>query len=156
MEPGNLLVYLQGLSKEWATFIVAMLPLSELRAAMPIGITLGLSPTKAFWLSVLGNSVIILPVLFLLEPFSNSLMHFKPWKLFFARLFNKAKEKGSIPQILAAAGIMVFVALPFPMAGAWGGCIAASFLRIKLRYALPAILLGVLISGIIVLSVYPR
>ncbi len=48
---------------------------------------------------------------------------------------------------------MLFVAVPLPMTGAWSGCIAASLFKIRFRYAFPAIFLGVVIAGLIVLAV---
>jgi uncharacterized membrane protein len=114
---------------------------------------MGLTPAKAFWLSILGNSARIIPTLFLLEPVSNALMHFGPWKRFFEWLFAKTRAKGDLIQKYEAIGLMLFVAVPLPMTGAWSGCIAASLFRIKFRYAFPAIFLGVLIAGVVVLSV---
>lgn len=142
-----------GSSKEWTTIIIAMIPIAELRGSIPAALAMGLSPLKAFVLSIIGNSIFIVPVLFLLEPVSNMLMRFKPWKRFFEWIFEKTKQKGDLIQKYEALGLMLFVAVPLPMTGAWSGCIAASLFRIKFRYAAPTIFLGVVIAGIIVLSV---
>ncbi|MDP2913450.1 MAG: small multi-drug export protein [Candidatus Omnitrophota bacterium] len=144
---------LQGISKEWVTIIIAALPVAELRGAIPVGLMMGLSPAKSFFLSVLGNSIPIIPVLFLLEPVSNRLRRFKLWRAFFDWLFKMTMKKGDIIQKYEALGLMIFVAVPLPMTGAWSGCIAASLFKIKFRYAFPAILLGVAIAGLIVLAV---
>ena len=144
---------LQGLPKEWVTLIISALPIAELRGSIPVALMMGLSPAKAFWLSILGNCAIIVPTLFLLEPISNALMRFKPWKRFFDWLFERTKAKGDLIQKYEAIGLMLFVAVPLPMTGAWSGCIAASIFRIKFRYAFPAIVAGVLLAGVIVLSV---
>ena len=144
---------LKGIPKEWITIIIAALPIAELRGSIPAALMMGLSPAKAFLLSLLGNSIIIVPVLFFLEPVSNSLMRFEPWKRFFNWLFERTKEKGDLIQRYEAIGLALFVAVPLPMTGAWSGCIAASIFRIKFRYAFPAIFLGVVGAGIIVLSI---
>lgn len=144
---------MEGLPKELITIIIAALPISELRGSIPAALMMGLSPLKAFLLSILGNSLIIIPVLFLLEPVSNALMRFKPWKKFFDWLFERTKAKGDLIQKYEAIGLALFVAVPLPMTGAWSGCIAASLFRIKFRYAFPAIFLGVVGAGIIVLAV---
>lgn len=144
---------LKGIPKEWVTIIIAALPISELRGAIPVALMMGIEPLKAFFLSILGNSLPIIPVLFLLEPVSNALMRFKPWKRFFDWLFERTKAKGDLIQKYEAIGLMLFVAVPLPMTGAWSGCIAASLFRIKFRYALPAIFLGVILAGVIVMSV---
>ena len=149
----TLLQFLKGLPKEWVAIIIASLPISELRGSIPVAMAMGLSPMKAFWLSVLGNSLPITPILFLLGPISNGLMRFKPWKRFFDWLFEKTKAKGELIQRYEALGLLLFVAIPLPMTGAWSGCVAASLFRIKFRYAAPAIFLGVVIAGVIVLTV---
>ncbi|OGW83440.1 MAG: hypothetical protein A2987_03210 [Omnitrophica bacterium RIFCSPLOWO2_01_FULL_45_10] len=147
---GNLF---QGLSKEWITIILAALPISELRGSIPAALMMGLTPVKGFFLSILGNSLPIVPTLFLLEPLSMRLRRFKLWKKFFDWLFERTKAKADLIQKYEALGLMLFVAVPLPMTGAWSGCIAASLFKIKFRYALPAIFCGVIIAGIIVLSV---
>lgn len=144
---------LKGIPKEWVTVIIAAIPIAELRGAIPAGLIMGIPPLKAFLLSVLGNSIPIIPVLFLLEPVSNRLRHFKPWRAFFDWLFETTRKKGDIIQRYEALGLMLFVAIPLPMTGAWSGCIAASLFKIKFRYAVPAIFLGVIMAGAIVLTV---
>lgn len=145
--------FLKDIPKEWVTVIIAGLPITELRGSIPVALGMGLSPSKAFTLSIIGNSIPIIPALFLLEPVSNALMRFKPWKAFFEWLFERTKAKGDLIQKYEALGLMLFVAVPLPMTGAWSGCIAASLFRIKFRYALPAIFLGVVLAGVIVMAV---
>lgn len=144
---------LKGISKEWITIIIATLPISELRGAIPVALAMGLSPLKAFFLSILGNTIPIIPVLFLLEPVSNKLRRFPLWRRFFDWLFERTRQKGDLIQKYEAIGLMLFVAVPLPMTGAWSGCIAASLFKIKFRYAFPAIFLGVVEAGVIVLLV---
>jgi len=149
----TILKSLQGIPKEWVTVIIAALPISELRGAIPLALAMGFSPMKAFWLSMLGNSLPVIPALFLLEPVSNALMRYKPWKKFIDRLYARTKAKADLIQRYEALGLMLFVAVPLPMTGAWTGCIAASLFRIKFRYAFPAIFFGVVIAGLIVTAV---
>lgn len=144
---------LKDIPKEWATIIIAALPIAELRGSIPVALSMGITPVKAFILSVIGNSLPIIPVLILLEPVSNALMRFKPWKRFFDWFFAKTRQKGELIQKYEALGLLLFVAVPLPMTGAWSGCIAASLFRIKFRYAFPAIFLGVVVAGIIVTAV---
>ncbi|MBI5143449.1 MAG: small multi-drug export protein [Candidatus Omnitrophica bacterium] len=144
---------LKSLPKEWITVIIAALPIFELRGSIPVALAMGLSPVKAFLLSILGNLVPVIPVLLFLEPVSNRLTRFKLWRNFFDWLFERTKAKGDLIQKYEALGLMLFVAVPLPMTGAWSGCIAASLFKIKFRYAFPAIILGVVTAGIIVLSV---
>jgi len=149
----TILRLLKDIPKEWAAIIIAGLPIVELRGSIPAALAMGITPMKAFILSIIGNSLPIIPTLLLLEPVSNALMRFKPWKRFFDWLFERTREKGELIQKYEAIGLMLFVAVPLPMTGAWSGCIAASLFRIKFRYAFPAIFLGVVIAGVIVSAV---
>lgn len=144
---------LGSLPKEWITVIVAALPVSELRGSIPVGLMMGLPPAKVFFLSIIGNFIPVLPILFLLEPVSNSLRKFSLWKNFFDWLFARARKKGDIIQKYEALGLMLFVAIPLPMTGAWTGCIAASLFKIKLKYVLPAVCAGIILAGVLVLSI---
>jgi len=144
---------LKGISGEWATVIIAALPVSELRGSIPVALMMGLSPAKAYFLSLIGNAIPVIPILLFIEPVSNALRRFGPFKRFFDWLFERTKKKGELIERYEAIGLFLFVAVPLPITGAWTGCVAASLFKIKFRYAFPAILLGIVLAGIIVLSV---
>lgn len=112
----------------------------------------GMSFSKAFWLSVLGNIVFVVPALFLLEPVTVKLRKFKLWERFFDWLFTRTKKKADTIQKYETLGLALFVAIPLPMTGAWSGVIAASLFKIRFRYAFVAIVSGVLCAGLIVLG----
>ena len=143
---------LKHIPNEVMVIIMGALPISELRGAIPLGLSLGMSMGKAFWLSVLGNTIFIVPALFLLEPVSNRLRKFKIWSRFFDWVFEQTRKKSDLIQKYEALGLAIFVAVPLPMTGAWSGVIAASLFKIKFRYALVAITCGVLGAGLIVLA----
>ncbi|PIQ89868.1 MAG: ligand-binding protein SH3 [Candidatus Omnitrophica bacterium CG11_big_fil_rev_8_21_14_0_20_42_13] len=138
--------------KEYIVMLVGALPVSELRGAIPLALHYGMGFSKAFWLSVLGNISFIIPALFFLEPVSLRLRRFKVWSKFFDWLFERTKRKADTVQKYEALGLALFVAIPLPVTGAWTGVVAASLFKIKFRYALMAIILGVIISGLIVSS----
>ncbi len=144
--------WLKDIPKEYLVMIVGALPISELRGAIPLALSLGIAPYKAFWLSVLGNSIIVAPALFLLEPVSNKLRKYKIWAHFFDWLFERTKKKADTVQKYEALGLAIFVAIPLPMTGAWSGVVAASLFKIRFRYAFIAIIAGVIGAGLIVLS----
>jgi len=148
----NLIYWLKELPKDYIVLIVSALPVSELRGAIPLALSFGLSPVKAFWLSVLGNCLIIAPALIFFEPVTNALRKFKFWSKFFDWLFERTKRNSDAIQKYEALGLAIFVAIPLPMTGAWSGVIAASLFKIKFRYAFAAITAGVLCAGIIVIS----
>ena len=72
-----------SLPKELTVFLISMLPVSELRGAIPAGFMMGVDPVKTFFIAVAGNLAPVIPILLFLEPISNGLMRFKPWKRFF-------------------------------------------------------------------------
>lgn len=68
---------------------------------------------------------------------------------FITKLENKAHLKGEIVQKYSAFGLCIFVAIPLPGTGAWTGALIAAMLDIRLKKAVPAIILGVLIAAMI-------
>jgi uncharacterized membrane protein len=146
----TVLGWLKDLPKELVVMIVGALPISELRGAIPLALSFGMSFKKAFLLSVIGNLIPVVPILFLLEPVSNRLRKFKIWARFFDWLFARTKKKADTVQKYEALGLAIFVAIPLPMTGAWTGAIAASLFKIRFRYALLAIVSGVVVAGGIV------
>ncbi|MCG2714071.1 MAG: small multi-drug export protein [Candidatus Omnitrophica bacterium] len=145
-----LLHWLKDLPKDYIVIIVAALPISELRGAIPLALSLGMSLPKAFWLAVLGNCVIVAPALFLLEPVTKFLRKFKIWSRFFDWIFERTKKNSDSIQKYEALGLVIFVAIPLPITGAWSGVIAASLFKIRFRYAFLAIVAGVICAGLIV------
>ena len=136
--------------KEVIVLIVAVLPIAELRGAMPLAVAMGMSLKKAFLLSVAGNLLPIIPVLFLFEPVSERLRHFKLCARFFDWFFARTRKHAGLIEKFEALGLMLFVAVPLPGTGAWTGCVAASLFKIRFKYAVLAIAFGVIEAGLIV------
>ena len=145
-----ILQYLNQLPKDYVVMIVGALPILELRGAIPLALSFGMPLAKAFWLSVLGNCIIVAPALFLFEPVTNVLRRFKIWARFFDWVFERTKKNSDSIQKYEALGLAIFVAIPLPMTGAWSGVIAASLFKIRFRYAFTAIITGVICAGLIV------
>jgi uncharacterized membrane protein len=147
----NIIIHwLKDIPKEYVVITVSALPIAELRGAIPLGLYYGMSLSKAFWLSVLGNTIFVAPALFLFEPVSRRLRKFKIWSRFFDWVFERTKKNADTIQKYEALGLAIFAAVPLPMTGAWSAVIAASLFKIKFRYAFPAIVSGVITAGIIV------
>lgn len=144
--------WLVAFNKEIAVVFLAAMPVSELRGAIPLAIAQGFSPQKAYILAVLGNIIPIMPLLFLLQPISNRLRRIRIFAKFFDWLFERTRRKAALVEKFEALGLILFVAIPLPVTGAWTGCVAATLFKIRFRYALISIILGVLIAGLIVLG----
>ena len=144
--------WLVGFNKEIAVIALGALPVSELRGAIPLGLGLGFSPLKAYVLAFAGNLIPVVPLLFFLQPISDKLRHIKLFERFFNWLFERTRKKATLVEKFEVLGLILFVAIPLPVTGAWTGCVAATLFKIRFRYAFLAIALGVTIAGIVVLG----
>ncbi|MFH1783877.1 MAG: small multi-drug export protein [bacterium] len=139
-------------SKELVTILVAALPIAELRGAIPLALgKFSFGVYKAYLLSVFGNMLPVLPILLLLESVSKWLcQHSKIAKRFFDWLFERTKKRSKVVEKYGAIGLILFVAIPLPVTGAWTGCVAAFLFGVRRRWAALCILAGVMIAGVIV------
>jgi uncharacterized membrane protein len=140
-----------GIPAWLATLVIAMLPVFELRGAIPVGSqVLGLPLAEAVALSVLGNMLPIVPILLILGPASAWLSRWPLFDRFFRWLFARTRSKSELVRRYELVGLMLFVAVPLPMTGAWTGAVAAFLFGIRFWPALGAIFLGVLIAAAII------
>ena len=143
---------LVSFNKEAAVVILAALPISELRGAIPLALAMDFSPQKTYLLAFVGNLLPVVPLLFLLEPVSEKLRHIGIFERFFNWLFERTRRKATLIEKFEALGLILFVAVPLPITGAWTGCVAATLFKIRFRYAFLAIVAGVAIAGVVVLA----
>jgi uncharacterized membrane protein len=138
------------------TAALAALPLTELRAALPIAIgSFGLDAGSAFFYSVVGNLVPVPFVIWLLPSAIAWTSRHWAWAhrtldTYFFRL--KAKHGKSFERAGMVA-IAIFVAIPLPGTGAWTAAVLSVLFAISPRYSIPGIVAGVLGAGMIVLSI---
>jgi uncharacterized membrane protein len=139
------------IGKMLITFVVSMLPVVELRGAIPIGVAMGLSPVTAAVISIAGN---ILPVPFIIIFIRRIFAWMQKKSPRLARLAekleSKALSKGGALYKGEIIGLAIFVAIPLPGTGAWTGALIAAILGMRLKTALPAIAAGVLVAGLII------
>lgn len=136
-----------------ATFLAAMTPVGELRLAIPFALAkLGLNPFEAYAVSVAGNLVPVVFLLLFLEAASLFLItRSKTFERFFSWLFERTRKRiGQRYELYGYLALVIFVAIPLPMTGAWTGSAAAYLLGIPFWRALGLIGAGVAIAGIIV------
>ena len=147
----HLLEYFDQLPPPLAVFLVAMLPVFELRGAIPAGYAMGMTnPYQIYALAVLGNFVPVLPILLLLGPAEKHLRRFRTMDRFFDWLFKRTVSRSDVIKRYESLGLILFVAIPLPMTGAWTGSVAAYLFKLPLRMAIPCIILGILIAGVVV------
>ena len=147
------------LTKYLYVFFVSMVPLIELRGAIPIGVGLGLPLSTVYIISIIGN---MLPVPFIYL-FARAVLEWGKDKPVIGKFFTFCLEKGEKGgrklQEKAGRGLfwalLLFVGIPLPGTGAWTGTLAASLLNMGLKKSALACMGGVLLAGCImgVLSV---
>ena len=131
------------------TLLVSMVPVVELRGGIPFGVAAGLPVWAAFLAAVIGN---LIPVPFIIVYIRRIFQWMRRRIPVLNRMVDalerKAHLKGQKVTRYKYLGLMLFVAIPLPGTGAWTGSLAAAFLDMPLRKALPSIIAGVLIAGV--------
>ena len=139
------------LKKYIIVFLISMVPLIELRGAIPVGLRLGMPFWTVFLTALIGN---LLPVpiliLFTRQVFEWLRKKSPLLERFVSRMERKAEAKRELVDRYKFLGLFILVAIPLPGTGAWTGSLVSAVFGIDLRHALPAIALGVLTAGIIV------
>lgn len=143
----------KGIGSVLIVFLLSMLPISELRGAIPIGIhACGLVWWKTSLVAMIGNLIPVIPILFLLEVFMRLLGHIGFFRRFFDWLKSRAQRKGGLIERYEYLGVFLFVMIPLPFTGAWTGALIAAVLRLHTWRSFLAIVLGVVTADIIVTS----
>ncbi len=108
---------LNFLSIELRVMLTAALPIIELRGAIPVGMSLGMSPAHATIISFIGNMIPVPFILFTIRPIFNYLKKTKLFKKLVHKLTDKSLNKSGNIQKYGAWGLLVFVAIPLPGTG---------------------------------------
>ena len=132
------------------TLLSSMLPVLELRGGVPIGVALGLPIPVAFLAALVGNMI---PVPFILL-FARKMLKwirktFPKLNALVYKIEARAHAKSEKVVKYQFWGLLILVAIPLPGTGAWTGSLVAAFLDMRMKKAIPAIFMGVVIAGII-------
>lgn len=142
------------MTREIALFLlVTILPISELRGGIPLGIrSAGLSPWSTFLIAVVANTLIFFPLFFALPLLYDKFLSRIP---LFDKYLDRLRKRGK-PKVdkYGFWGLIFFVAIPLPITGAYTGTALAWLLGMDWKKAFPPIAIGVVIAGIIVLLGY--
>ena len=136
------------------TLIISMIPVIELRGAIPVGIgMLGLNPWVAMLVSIFGNMIPVpFIILFIRRIFAWMRRHLPRLEGLVTRLEQRAEGKTETVNRYKLIGLAIFVAIPLPGTGAWTGALVAAMMNLRLKTAVPAIFLGVIIAGFLVMG----
>ena len=138
-------------------FLVSMVPLIELRGAIPIAEGLGLNRIISYVVAIIGNMLPV-PIIYL---FARKVLEWgKDKKIigkFFTWCLNKGERGGKKLEAKAGKGLywalFIFVGIPLPGTGAWTGTLAASMLKLDFKKTVLAVLAGVLLAGLIMMAI---
>lgn len=135
---------------EWGVILLGAVPITELRAAIPVAVALGVEPWKAFYLAWLGNFLPVIPLLYMLE----YLIAFCKKIPFIARIveaiLKRTRRKSGKIEKYGALGLALFVGIPAPGTGVWSGSLVAYLFGISPLYAIPAMMVGITLAGLLV------
>ena len=135
-------------------FLISMVPIVELRGAIPIAESLGLNIFLYYPIAIIGNMLPV-PIIYL---FARKVLEWGKDKKIIGKFFTWCLEKGEKggEKLKKSAGnrgifwaLLIFVGIPLPGTGAWTGTLAASFLKLDFKTSIFAVTLGVLLAGII-------
>ena len=135
-------------------FLISMVPIVELRGAIPIAESLGLNIFLYYPIAIIGNMLPV-PIIYL---FARKVLEWGKDKKIIGKFFTWCLEKGEKggEKLKKSAGnrgifwaLLIFVGIPLPGTGAWTGTLAASFLKLDFKTSISAVTLGVLLAGII-------
>ena len=143
------------LTKYIIVFLVSMVPLIELRGAIPIAVGLGLPKLISFIISIIGNMLPV-PVIYL---FARKVLEWGKDKKYIGKFFTwcllKGEKGGKKLEETAGKGLywalFLFVGIPLPGTGAWTGTLAASILDLDFKKTVLAVMGGVLLAGLIMM-----
>ncbi|MDD4377399.1 MAG: small multi-drug export protein [Eubacteriales bacterium] len=133
------------------TFLISMVPVIELRGAIPIAVANGLDLKAALFISIIGNLVPVpFIIIFIRKIFQWMTAKSNRLNKLVIKFENKAAKQSEVVNKYEWLGLVILVAVPLPGTGAWTGALVAAMLNMRLKRAFPAIAIGVVIAGLIV------
>ncbi|MDP3982080.1 MAG: small multi-drug export protein [bacterium] len=142
-------------SPEITTLLLGMVPLIELRGAIPYGMTvLGLEAHIAFFYALLGNVLVVLSIPFLGAVSSYLSKRWYAWNRLFAWVFERTRKNHHRAFLTYRdLALVLIVAIPLPLTGAWAASVASFLFGIPFTRALPLITMGLCIAGFIMILI---
>lgn len=136
------------------TILVAMVPVIELRGAIPIGVAAGLDVPTALVASIIGNMLPVPIIILFVKKVFHWMRHASErLNRIVVKMEEKAECKKDVIEKYEWWGLVLLVAIPLPGTGAWTGSLVAAMFDMRLKRALPAVFIGVVIAGIIVTTI---
>lgn len=141
----------ETMRRELMVFTTAILPLVELKGAIPVGLGMGLDILPTFIAAYLGSLIPVPILLHFLKPIMAFFRRTKIFASFADWIEKRTHKKGKGVRKYSLLGLFIFVAVPLPTTGVWTGAAIASLLDIRILHAFPVIALGNLVAGLLIL-----
>ncbi|MEE0248950.1 small multi-drug export protein [Peptacetobacter hiranonis] len=132
---------------------LSMMPVTELRGAIPIGIAMNLDPLGVYAASVIGSSVISIPLILTFRHILSFIRGISFLKNISKKIDNKIEASMKKLKSASVLGIILFVGIPLPTTGSWTASAIASILHMRIRDAFIGIVLGNMMAGVIVTGI---
>lgn len=144
---------LNFLNVKFTVFLIYALPIIELRGAIPVGMSLGLSSFDSTFISFIGSMVPVPFILFTIRPIFNYMKETVLFRGLVQKLTDKSLGNNSDKiRKYGAWGLLLFVAVPLPGTGVWSGGLIAALLDMRFKIAFPAILVGNFIAAVLIMT----
>ena len=130
--------------------LLAMLPLTELRGAIPIGIAMDLNPIAVYIASVIGSTIVSIPLILTFRHILNFFRNIDIFLPLVKKVDSKIESGMKRLKSISILGIILFVGIPLPTTGTWTAAAIASILKMRIKTSLLGVLIGNMMSGIII------
>ena len=130
--------------------LLAMLPLTEFRGALPIGIAMDLNPIGVYIASVIGSTIVSIPLILTFRHILNFFRNIDIFLPLVKKVDSKIESGMRRLKSISILGIILFVGIPLPTTGTWTASAIASILKMRIKTSLLGVLIGNMMSGIIV------
>ena len=130
--------------------LLAMLPLTELRGAIPIGIAMDLNPIAVYIASVIGSTIVSIPLILTFRHILNFFRNIDIFLPLVKKVDSKIESRMKRLKSISILGIILFVGIPLPTTGTWTAAAIASILKMRIKTSLLGVLIGNMMSEIIV------
>ena len=127
-----------------------MLAVTELRGAIPIGIAMNLNPIGVYIASVVGSTIVSIPLIFTFRHILNFFRNIDIFLPLVKKVDSKIESRMKRLKSISILGIILFVGIPLPTTGTWTAAAIASILKIRIKTSLLGVLIGNMMSGIII------
>lgn len=130
--------------------ILSMIPITELRGAIPVGIAMELNPIGVYIASVLGSTIVAIPLILTFRHILEFLRTVSMFKGLVKKIDRKIESGMKKLKKVSIVGIILFVGVPLPTTGTWTASAIASILKMRLKDSIVGVLLGNMMAGVIV------